>query len=478
MGLVMVAPRGAGKSRLLGRFLAWQDFVRRVPTILWDPTGGMIGNFLDKVMRQRRDVQEQLWPRIRYVDFAARHGRLMPLPFLARWSDETLYEVSQRFPDLMRRIDPALASAPVLGWNAFHPLATATGIILAALQLQLTEAPALIRQPETWRAMLADPRLATFDTQPAVDHLSEQFLVLPERERAQRAEALLTKLGLLVWDPVSRATYGARRAGIDWAAIEAEHQIVLLDFSGLYDVARLQLAMLWTFRSFIEWLRRRGAGYRHQPISLVIDELTAMIGPTGANYDLLAADFEEVVARLSRSHKLWLSVAFQELAQMPDRIAATLLTLGNQIFGATSHSETAERLAKRYSRYDPYRVKKFEPVYSSYMGVSEVIDYRSVEFSMEEQHYLASLRFLDLERYQFLVGVAPHEGRLPTHLQSMSIARYDQGQYPDDELVDRAQQLLSQRDGQRVNDILNEIAARQRRAAPLALPLRREPVHA
>lgn len=465
MGLLAIAPRGAGKSRMLGRFVAWQDFLRGVPLVLWDPTGGMIANFLDKLMRQPPAVQAQLWRRVRYVDLAATHGRVIPLPLLARRSGESLYAVSQRFPDLVRRTDPALASAPVLGWNAFHPLATAAGVVLAALELQLTEAPGLVTNPAGWRPVFTDPRLQSAEAQPAVAHLSEQFLALPERERVQRAEALITKLGLLSWDPVSRAMYGASAPGLDWQAIEDEQLAVLLDFSGLHDVGRLQFGMLWLFRSFVDWLRRRGTGFHHTPISLVIDELTAMIGPAGANHDLLAADFEEVIARLSRSHKLWLTVAFQELVQMPERIAAILLTLGNQLFGATSDVETALRLAKRYHRYDPYQIKKTEPVYNSYLGIPEIIDYRTIEFTMEEQEYLASLAFLDLPRYHFLVGSAPHEGRLPTQLAPMTIARYDAGQFPDDALVDRARHLLSERDGQLVADVLAEIGRRQDRLA-------------
>ncbi len=69
------------------------------------------------------------------------------------------------------------------------------------------------------------------------------------------------------------------------------------------------------------------------------------------------------------------------------------------------------------------------------MGISEVIDYRSAEFTIEEQQELASLKFLDVPRFQFLVDSAPHEGWLPTRLQRVSVAHYDAGQFPDDALV-------------------------------------------
>ncbi len=84
MGLHVMAGRGSGKSRLMGRMIAWPDFLRGVPTVILDPNGPTIDNFLDKVVRQPRAIQEQLWPRVRYVDMAADNDRVVPFPLYYR----------------------------------------------------------------------------------------------------------------------------------------------------------------------------------------------------------------------------------------------------------------------------------------------------------------------------------------------------------------------------------------------------------
>src|SRR5947209_9487005 len=68
MGIHLVAGRGSGKSRLMGRVIAWLDFLRGFPLVVIDPNGGCIDNFLDKLTRLPRAYQEQLWPRVLYVD--------------------------------------------------------------------------------------------------------------------------------------------------------------------------------------------------------------------------------------------------------------------------------------------------------------------------------------------------------------------------------------------------------------------------
>src|SRR4051794_33385066 len=66
MGLAVIATKGAGKSRYLGRLLAYDDFQRRIPLVIIDPLGGTIDNFLDKVARLPEGQRRQAWQRIRY----------------------------------------------------------------------------------------------------------------------------------------------------------------------------------------------------------------------------------------------------------------------------------------------------------------------------------------------------------------------------------------------------------------------------
>ena len=50
-GVHLVGGPGSGKSRMLGRIIAWQALLRGKPTVLLDPTGGMALNLIDKISR-------------------------------------------------------------------------------------------------------------------------------------------------------------------------------------------------------------------------------------------------------------------------------------------------------------------------------------------------------------------------------------------------------------------------------------------
>jgi hypothetical protein len=79
MGLYVLAARGTGKSRLLGRLIAMLDFLAGIPQVLIDPTGATIDNFLDKVARFLRQLtpsqHEVFWSRITYMDMSYGYER-------------------------------------------------------------------------------------------------------------------------------------------------------------------------------------------------------------------------------------------------------------------------------------------------------------------------------------------------------------------------------------------------------------------
>src|SRR5919112_6172164 len=72
MGIYLLAGRGTGKSRLLGRKIAMQDFLAGFPQVIFDPVGATIDNFLDKVTRFLQFIptskRNLFWDRIVYVD--------------------------------------------------------------------------------------------------------------------------------------------------------------------------------------------------------------------------------------------------------------------------------------------------------------------------------------------------------------------------------------------------------------------------
>jgi hypothetical protein len=124
MGLRIVAGKGSGKSRLIGRTVVFQDFVRRVPTLVIDPTQALINNVLDKILRLPPNVQQAAYKRIRYINLAGEldsEGRMRVVPFPILYKARSPFDAAQRFPDVMERIDPALRSAPMLGIDVFAP---------------------------------------------------------------------------------------------------------------------------------------------------------------------------------------------------------------------------------------------------------------------------------------------------------------------------------------------------------------------
>ena len=87
-------------------------------------------------------------------------------------------------------------------------------------------------------------------------------------------------------------------------------------------------------------------------------------------------------------------------------------------------------LADYFSRYDPYKVKRYERVWMSSQDAIFVVDHRPIEFTPEEQTLVNSYGFMDLGRFQFLVRTPQREGDLRGMLRRMSIARLDPGLYP------------------------------------------------
>src|SRR4051794_26162952 len=110
---MLFAPSGWGKSRLLGRGVAHQDFMRSVGTVVIDVVGGTIDNALDKLLYLPEPEQREALPRIRYCNMAGEHGRdgklyVPGFPMLAPQSpQESFYTTSQRLVDLIAKTDRA-----------------------------------------------------------------------------------------------------------------------------------------------------------------------------------------------------------------------------------------------------------------------------------------------------------------------------------------------------------------------------------
>src|SRR5205809_678669 len=75
-GIHAVAGSGSGKSRLLGRLLAFQFLVSGIPLVILDPSGDTIDNLLDQVARLG-EKGERFTERIIVVDMAGLNGQVI-----------------------------------------------------------------------------------------------------------------------------------------------------------------------------------------------------------------------------------------------------------------------------------------------------------------------------------------------------------------------------------------------------------------
>ncbi|MGI8961521.1 MAG: hypothetical protein ACR2IV_17525 [Bryobacteraceae bacterium] len=466
MGVRISATKGTGKSRLSGRIIVYGDFLQGIPTLVIDPVGGLIADVLDKISRCPKDVQRELWKRIRYVDMAGLAGedgeqRVIPFPVYNQEYDESPFVIANRYIDVIARIDPALANAPLLGLNAFKRAAINVGMLLSALGWQITEAEELLRNPKPYSEQIISVA-TTPELKKAAKYVLETVPSLKPQERDMQLSAFLSKIEDFQLDPVLKAMFGASTPGIDWHEVERKKQTVLIDFSRVEGEKRIPFLMFWVYWSFIRYIKQRGAGKdeRHTPWSLVFDEITYLLGDPKVRNELLAKDLVELTDRISRSHNVWLTIVHQELNQLSEQVQETFMRIGTQIFGSTSDPESALLVARRFMEYRPHLVKAADAVYSE----GEQIDTRYSYFSIDEQREINSRPIMGLRKFRFLIGLSEDEGHLATELVPFTISHIDRDLYADGERVRLAKQRLMERDGMTVSEVQNTIAERLRTA--------------
>jgi hypothetical protein len=460
MGIHLQAGKGSGKSRLMGRVIAWLDFLRGVPTILFDPVGTSIDNFLDKMARLPRELQERLWPRVRYVDMSGQYGHVCPFPLYYRLGDESLYEISQRVLDTIRKIDPYLQTASVEGWNALWETGTYAGMLLYALGYQFTEMTQLLLNPLTW-ADRYDEMVDRYPELALVVTFFRQLSEAPGGTDRRRTGSLAVKAAMFSLDPTMKAMFGASTPGIDWGDLEQVRPINLFDFRHVRDPERRRFMMFWVYQYFVDYVRRRGPG-RHLPISFIVDELPALFSIQAMATEDFAADVQVLINEVARNYGIWLCLAHQESFQNSELLQKSLMSMGTQILGKTSDQEAAIGLAGQFTRYNPHLVKKYERVWMSDMMGAYVVDHRSVEYTIDEQLLLQSYRFRDQGLFRFQVRPASGEGDVTGGLRPITIENFDRDIYPHEQLVAQAKELLMKR-WPRVEDVRAEVEARRER---------------
>jgi hypothetical protein len=398
------AGSGSGKSVMMGQVLAFFDFLRGVPQVLFDPHGPLIDNVLYRIALLPPAARQQLWRRVLYVDMSGRTaGRIVSFPLHFELGGESRRDVADRFLMTLRKLDPHLQSASVQGWNALYRVGAPTGIVLAALGLQINAAEDLLRRPENWWRRLHEAEARYPEVAPAVAFFRDEYIPLLPTDRIRLANSYLGKLAHFTLDPGMMAMFALSPAGIDFAEVVDRRQTVLLDFRYETNLDRRRFKTRWVFDYLMAYVKHRGAG-RHTPLGVMIDELTELTNQTSLEYDLFSADLDELINVYGRNYSLWLTLAHQELFQVSVKTKKTLLTMGTQIIGVTADMEAARDLAYQYAPLDPYRVKRWENVWGAGVyGGSTVLEKRPVDMPLEEQTLLAAQRLAGLQPFHFLV---------------------------------------------------------------------------
>jgi hypothetical protein len=285
---------------------------------------------------------------------------------------------------------------------------------------------------------------------------------MTEGRRRERTTSLRNKLTLLA-DPLTRAQFCADRPGIDFTEVMEHKLLVLYDLRFEGDWQLRQFKLLWLFLSLIDFIKRWGAsrsGERGAPLSLVIDELSFLTAQAARGHNPLVDDLDGLINRLSRNYDVHVTVSLQEPYQVPVGVRQTLLSLGTHFVGRLSDPESMRGLADRFVAYDPYLIKKTEPVYMSRFGEAYVVDERSREFSLVEQRELTRQRFATLPKYHYLVSRTLQEGEAALPLTPCSIAPLVAHRFPPSGLITDVRTQLSRRDGRPIGALLQQITAR------------------
>jgi hypothetical protein len=474
MGMYVLAKRGHGKSRLLGRKIALEDFLAGIPQVVIDPIGATIDNFLDAVCRFLEpfppSMRKPTFQRIKYVDMSGKGGYISPFPLYYRLApEESLLEIAERYLQVIIRSNPALYQAQVLGWPPLHRIGVNSGILLSALGYQITEAEDLLDNPETWEAAgrFAQAEQVSPEAKQVVAYFRNKYIPMRQADRSRLTTPFLDKIFTFPLDPQLKALLGARKPGIDWDEVEGKRQTVLLDFRRVTDAEIRRFLLLWVFDYFYSWVKIRGR--RTLPFGLIVDEFAHLTQQVVSGDNPLARELDEFINVYMRQHSIWFTAAHQELYQLDEQLRNTLLSLGTYIFGATSSIDAARELSDAMFFRNPYWVKDYHLVWAreGYPGYISPLDYFVLDIEpqympLEEQREILANRIKQLVLFQFLLRPAIAEGDIGKAVQLFSLRTDDRntetGEYhfPDQKLTARLRSVLEAQSGMPVETILKE----------------------
>jgi hypothetical protein len=487
-GIAVIGAPGVGKSRLLGRVLAWGDFLSGIPQLICDPIGTTIDNFLSKLVTELHYLpeseQRKYRERVKYFDLSGSSGYVLQLPLYFRLGTErSLREIAVRLPQLYRKSEPDLATRPIMGAAPLTKIGTYTGIVLTALGFQITEAKSLLSHPTAWfdRLSLAEKRYPS--SAEAVRFFREEYCRMRPSEHERLTTAFLDRLFPISLDKRLRAMLGASQPSLRFNDIAAKQQTILLDFRRVRDPDLRRFLLLWVFTYFYEWVKTRGR--RPQPFGLILDELVAMTSKVVAGDNPFGQELAELIHQYQRNAQIWCLVALQSPLQLVPEERETVLGLGTLILGQSPTKAAARVLADTLCFPNPHFIK-YERVIQrnpySIGGVTRVPEpqIEPVFMPLQEQIELYIQRIQRLPRYSFLLRPAFSEGEISTQVHRIHIRDIDRDQFPHRGLMEQLRATLAAKHGTPIRVLLAEQEKRLLPTPPAGLPSqqhRREEPH-
>jgi hypothetical protein len=477
-GILCLGAPGVGKSRQFGRLIAWNDFLLGHPQVVIDPIGATIDNFLDKVIRNLPYLEkadgETDTDRIIYVDMSGRDGFIMPFPLYYRLGTErSVWEVSERFLQVIKKSDPSLVTRPIMGWPPMHKIGVYLGMLLSALDFQITEGESLLNwmsRPDLWQRLFqrAEERYPTVKR--AVSYFRDEYPRLRSSERERVTNPLLEKLFTISADQRWQAMFGARKPGIHWDEVVAKKQTVLLDFRHVLDTDMRRFQLLWVFSYLYEWIKTRGRSPK--PFGVIIDEFVALTQKVESGENPLAVELSEFIQQYMRQHQIWLTVGLQSPLQLDEQLQQTVLSLGTYLFGQATTYDAASLLARAMFLRNPYQVKYFRQRQVRVSQRQWAVEDEPEFMPLHEQTELFTQRIMKLRQYQFLLRPAKSEGELTTDVYRISIRTVDEDretgklQFPNRELLTQLRPTLAAKAGMPVKALIAEQEARLAHGTP------------
>jgi hypothetical protein len=124
-------------------------------------------------------LHRRFWKRLRVVD-VGNPDDVTPFPIYYRTGSETLREVAERFIDTLRLAYPNLVKQASVTFPSLRRVGINTGMLLASLGYQLTEAEDLLFDTVEWEksGRFAEAIRRNPEAQPAVTYFQERYLPL------------------------------------------------------------------------------------------------------------------------------------------------------------------------------------------------------------------------------------------------------------------------------------------------------------